>query len=194
MFAWWADEWMCAGHACVSVCLSLSPVYLVECVVRKRRPTCTVIPRASWSTYGAQGDPWLARWPGCHSTHWGDCWREFSLLIFHSLPYFFYPCLLSFSFSFPSSLTYCTCFGILKILVFYSHIVSVVTVISWQIQRQIWIRQQLFLSLMKFTIKKRSPIKIPVAVVVSCISMVNPLLVIHINVHTLSFYYIRMRL
>lgn len=134
-------------HACVSVCLSVSPVYLVECVcvVNKRRPTCTSLPRVSWCTYGAQGDPWLARWPGCHSTHWGNCWREFSLLFFHSLTHFL-TLLLSFSlmlsvlyFLHPSHSGICQsgC---------YSHIVSIVTIISWQIHEKSKLSNQIILA------------------------------------------------
>lgn len=44
------------------------------CLVYVCGPTCTVLQRVSWCTYGAQGEPWLARWPRCHSTHWGNCW------------------------------------------------------------------------------------------------------------------------
>lgn len=117
---------LCLGNVCpafdvclvivwVTVCFCVSTfVACVSgrvCVVNKRGPTCTVLPGVSWCTYGAHGDPWLSRWPGCHSTHWGNCWEEFfsphfSLLstFSHSLTFLF---LLSLVFLLLSQIFFC---------------------------------------------------------------------------------------
>lgn len=31
------------------------------------------LPQSFMRTYGTQGDPYMARWPGCHYTYWGNC-------------------------------------------------------------------------------------------------------------------------
>ena len=147
-------------RACVCVCLFICPsgkihewqrserrpcvfksvagILCVVCIVNMRRLTCSVLSRVSWCPYGAHGDPWLARWPGCHSTHWGNCRRQFFLsssFFTHFHIYFPFPSSPLFSLVFHKHIYFLTSYSGIFQHGFYSHIVSIVTIMVWQVEK-----------------------------------------------------------